>query len=65
MGEQYTDSQMLDFLEELNHRADYSGRCVLRESLTGRGWRLHETSRDSASRSVREAIEKYMRFVGE
>ncbi len=56
-----TDTEMIDFLEELNKREVYTGRCVLRHSTTGRGWRLHETNGDDASLSVREAIEKFHR----
>ena len=56
----YTDTQLLDFLEELNGKAEYTGQCVLRDSTTGRGWRLHETSAKSSCHSVRVAIAAYM-----
>ena len=53
-----TDTELLDFLENLNKQANYTGKCILRMSVTGRGWRLHETSEDGSSDTVREAIEK-------
>ena len=56
----YTDKELLDFLQELNDKQDYTGKCVLRGSITGRGWRLHETSLDNAKKDVREAIIDYM-----
>lgn len=52
----YTDTELLDYLQRLNDRNRYTGRCVLRESSTGRGWRLHETTGEVASSSVRTAI---------
>lgn len=58
-----SDTELLDFLEELNSRKSYTGKCILRMSTTGRGWRLHEISQDvvdeEVSSTVREAIEKY------
>lgn len=56
-----TDKELLDFLDSLNSKSEYTGKCVLRMSATGRGWRLHETS-DSwvSSSTAREAIENYM-----
>ena len=65
----YTDKEMLDFLQELTDKAEYTGKCVLRDSTTGRGWRLLETSWDGCTPSVREAISNYMdkkrKFIGE
>jgi hypothetical protein len=55
-----TDTQRLNFLQNLLARKKYTGRCVLRESTTGRGWRLHETSDPNALPSVREAIDRFM-----
>ncbi len=54
-----TDTELLDFLEGLNSRKLYTGKCVLRMSIMSRGWRLHETSKDDASDTVREAIERF------
>ena len=54
-----TDKELLDFLEKLNDEATYTGRCELRMSTIGRGWRLHETSGNGTSNTVREAIEKF------
>jgi len=54
----YTDKQLLDFLQKKNDEATYDGKCIFRMSSTGRGWRLHETKKEGASRSVRVAISK-------
>ena len=59
--EEYTDTEMLDCLERELKKAKYTGKCILRESTTGRGWRLHETTHDTAVDSVREAISNFMR----
>lgn len=55
-----TDTERLDFLQALNDQKKYTGRVVLRSSRTGRGWRLHETSEDKATCSIRDAIDNYM-----
>jgi len=55
---EYTDKELLDFLESENKKARYTGECMFRLSTTGRGWRLHETSQEGTSNSVREAISK-------
>lgn len=52
----HTDKQLLDFLETKNDEKAYGGLCIFRNSDYGRGWRLHETKRVGAKRSVREAI---------
>jgi hypothetical protein len=57
----YTDTQLLDFIQGLNDAARYTGKCVLRMSNTGRGFRLHETSRGDACDNVRQAIINLMR----
>jgi hypothetical protein len=57
---EYTDKELLDFLQSLNDEAKYTGVAMLRDSTTGRGWRLHETSHEGSVKSVREAIENYM-----
>lgn len=51
-----TDKERIDWLEKQNDNSRYTGRCVFRWSLTGRGWRLHETTREGYT-SVREAID--------
>lgn len=53
-----TDTERLDALDAMTGR--YTGRVSLRWSETGRGWRLHETSREDASATVREAIDKFL-----
>ena len=55
-----SDKELLDFLEKLHKQSKYTGRCILRMSETGRGWRLHETDGGGASDTVREAILKFM-----
>ncbi len=58
--EKMTDTEMIDFLEKLNQKGDYTGVCVLRMSNTSRGWRLHETmDRENAHPTVREAIQAF------
>ena len=58
-----TDTELLDFLEELNREKNYTGRCILRMSGTGRGWRLHETTLEDASETVRDAILKFKKEI--
>ena len=52
----HTDKQLLDFLQAKNDEARYTGKCVFRMSTSGRGWRLHESSKKAAKKSVRETI---------
>uniref|UniRef100_A0A6H1ZPJ8 Uncharacterized protein n=1 Tax=viral metagenome TaxID=1070528 RepID=A0A6H1ZPJ8_9ZZZZ len=56
-----TDEDRIDFLQELTNKEHYTGKVILRESTTGRGWRLHETSHPQGSSSVREAIDNTMK----
>ena len=53
------DQHRLDYLQQLLDDGGYTGRCVLRDSGTGRGWRLHETGREASFDSVRDAIDHY------
>ena len=55
-----TDKERLDFLQDLTDKKAYNGQVILRDSTSGRGWRLHETSQEGASSSVRDAIDKYI-----
>ena len=52
----YTDTEILDFLQELNDNKYYTGKCILRMSDTGRGWRLHESEHEDSTKSVRQTI---------
>jgi hypothetical protein len=52
------DKQRIDFLQSLTD--GYGKGWILRRSGYGRGWRLHETSQQGASPSVREAIDRAM-----
>ncbi len=54
------DSARLDFLEQQNGLARYTGKCVFRLSMNRRGWRLHETTRLKGVVSVRQAIDNGM-----
>ena len=55
-----TDKELLDFMERQNSLAMYTGKCIMRLSGTGRGWRLHETDAIDASDTVREAIDRFI-----
>lgn len=55
----YTDTDLINYLQDLTDKAEYTGRVVLRKSTTDRGWRLHETSR-LGSKSVRQAIVNFI-----
>lgn len=58
-----TDTEMIDFLEEVHKSNDFSTQCTMRQSTTGRGWRLHSSDEGSwdGAPTVREAIEKFKR----
>jgi len=54
-----TDKDRLDFLQRiLVDEGKYSKKCILRDSTTGRGFRLHETSIPGASSDVRHEIDR-------
>lgn len=53
-----TDTEMLDWLQ--NNARGYGVGWICRDSVTGRGLRLHETSLKEASDTVREAIKRAM-----
>lgn len=53
-----TDSEMLDWLE--SQVEGYGNGIIFRFSGMGRGMRLHETSLDGASPTIREAIKDAM-----
>ena len=59
-----TDTKLLDALQKLNDKNSYTGKCILRMSVSGRGWRLHETSRGTAQCNVRNAIEDFVERGG-
>ena len=50
-----TDTERLDFIQELTD--GYGLGWILRRSTSGRGWRLHETSKVGAVNDVRKAID--------
>ncbi len=57
-----TDTELIDWLEKQNNKCKYTGTCMFRWSGTGRGWRLHETTKGAAGSaySVRDAIRTAM-----
>lgn len=55
------DAQRLDFLQSLTDKEEYTGKVILRKSKTGRGWRLHETSKEGAEYNVRKAIDNFIK----
>lgn len=58
--EDYSDTELLDYLEGMLDREEYTGEAILRWSETSRGMRLHETSREGAADSIRKAIIQHM-----
>ncbi len=59
-GYKYTDKEMLDFLQGELDKDRYTGMCIFRNSTTGRGWRLHETSMKGSISDVRQALREGM-----
>lgn len=55
-----SDTERLDFLQGLTDRKMYTGKVICRESITNRGWRLHESSWPGSCESVRETIDNKM-----
>jgi len=56
-----TDTDRIDFIQNAINKGSYTGKVVARNSDTGRGFRLHETSRNDGQNDVREAIDKYIK----
>ncbi len=52
------DRHRIEYLETI--KGTYTGKTILRMSSDGRGFRLHETSREGAKDTVREAIDAHM-----
>ena len=63
MEREFTDTELLDFLQEQTDKAAYTGKVICRKSTTCRGWLLHESSLSHANADVREAIMNYMEKV--
>ena len=63
MDKMPTNAEMLDWLD--NQTGGYTGRVIFRFSGTGRGWRLHESSKPNAQLTVREAIADAMSIYHE
>lgn len=57
------DTERLDYLDSLT--GSYSEFVVMRWSTMGRGWRLHESTMEGGSKSVREAIDKFAKYEQE
>ena len=53
-----TDTERINFLQKIMvDDAKYTKKCVLRQSLHGRGYRLHESGNKHALDSVRDMID--------
>ena len=52
-----TDTERLDYLQSLTKKCGYG--WILRDSVTGRGMRLHETSACQSWKDVRIAIDQH------
>ena len=57
----FTDTELLNYLQQETEKEDYTGRVICRHSTTGRGWRLHESSWSGSVTNVREAISNFIR----
>lgn len=55
----YTDTELLDYLQDKLDKGIYTGKVICRWSSSGRGWRLHETTQDGFS-DVRCAIKDFI-----
>ena len=55
-NDEFTDKELLDFLQAQNDKEVYTGKVIFRWSRKKHGWRLQETSRTEAKKDVREAI---------
>lgn len=55
-----TDTDRINFLQKLTDKKKYTGKVILRKSVQGRGWRLHETDLPGAVFDVRQAIDNFM-----
>ena len=53
-----TDRERLDYLQKIT--MGYGRGWILRPSTTGRGWRLHESGRLTATPDIRDAIDFMM-----
>jgi len=52
----YSDTEILDWLQSKLALKKYTGKALFRWSVSGRGFRLHETSLPCAVDDVRQAI---------
>lgn len=55
-----TDTDRIDFLQELTEKFSEEGKVIGRMSTTNRGWRLHQTKLKKGVSSVRGAIDSFM-----
>lgn len=65
MSKEYTDTELLDKLQELTNKAEHTGRVIMRKSTTGRGWRLHESAAVGSVYNVRQAIINFIEREGD
>lgn len=57
----HPDTIRLDALQRLLEQGEYTGKCILRSSVNGRGFRLHETSQPHGVTCVRTAIDNFLK----
>ena len=57
----FDDTDLLDFLQRRIDEKKYTGKVIMRWSTTGRGIRLHETSKPDAVPDVRKAIRDFIK----
>jgi hypothetical protein len=58
-----TDTERIDFLQYLTTYKKYTGKVILRNSESNRGWRLHESSNPEAVEDVRQAIDDFAKKI--
>lgn len=56
-----SDRALLDSMQKMTE--GYGNGWIFRRSETGRGWRLHETSRDGAHLNIRDAIKAALQLA--
>jgi len=58
-----SDTDLINWLQK--QTTGYGKGWICRMSTTGRGWRLHETSQEGASSTIREAIKEAIKLDNE
>lgn len=56
-----SDTDRIDFLQKIMvDKGTYTKKCILRKSVNGRGFRLHESSWNGSSSNVRNQIDNWI-----